>query len=79
MINAEENEMIKQLLKADATAAQQKRALSWLADYCEEGYILNLPPSTATLAALNTFSKKTKANAQLKRRAATVAKQYKLS
>ena len=78
MMNAEENEMIKQLLGRAASAAQQKHALTWLAEYCEESYILNLPPSTAALAALDRFSKKTKADAQLKRRAATVVKQYKL-
>ncbi len=77
-MNAEEDQKIKQLLAADASAAQQQQALSWLADYCEESYILNLPPSTAALAALNTFSNKTKINALLKRRAVTVVKQYKL-
>ncbi len=78
MINAEENEKIKQLLATDASVAQQKQALSWLADYCEESYILNLPPSTAALAALKKFSNKTKADALLKRRAAIIVKQYKL-
>lgn len=77
-MNAEENEHIKQLLATDASVAQQKHALSWLADYCEESYILNLPPSTAAMAALDKFSKKTKADAALKRRAVKLAKQYKL-
>ena len=78
MINAEENEKIKQLLATDASAAQQMQALNWLADYCEESYILNLPPSTAALAALKKFSNKPKADALLKRRAAIIVKQYKL-
>ena len=77
-MNAEENEHIKQLLATDASVAQQKKALSWLADYCEESYILNLPPSTAAMAALVKYSKKTKADAALKRRAAKLVKQYKL-
>lgn len=77
-MNVEENENIKQLLATDATLVQQKKALGWLADYCEESYILNLPPSTAALAALEKYSKKTKADAALKRRAAKLAKQYKL-
>ena len=77
-MNAEENEHIKQLLATTASVAQQKKALSWLADYCEESYILNLPPSTAAIAALEKFSKKAKADAALKRRAAKLAKQYKL-
>ena len=77
-MNAEENQHIKQLLATDASVAQQQKALSWLADYCEESYILNLPPSTAALAALETFSKKDTTGALLKRRAATVVKQYKL-
>jgi hypothetical protein len=77
-MNAEENQHIKQLLAKDASVAQQLKALSWLADYCEESYILNLPPSTAALAALKTFSKKATTDALLKRRAATVVKQYKL-
>lgn len=77
-MNAEENEYIKQLLATDASLAQQKKALSWLADYCEESYILNLPPSSAAMGALEKFSKKTKADAALKRRAAKLAKQYKL-
>ena len=78
MINAEENEKVKQLLATTASAAQQKQALSWLADYCEESYILNLPPSTAALAALSKFSNKTKADSVLRRRAAIIVKQYKL-
>ena len=78
MINAEENEKIKQFLATDASAEQQKQALNWLADYCEESYILNLPPSTAALTALSKFSNKTKADALLKRRAAIIVKQYKL-
>lgn len=77
-MNAEENENIKQLLAPHASVAQQKKALSWLADYCEESYILNLPPSAAAMAALEQFSKKTKADAALKRRAAKLAKQYQL-
>lgn len=77
-MNVEENEIIKQLLATSASVAQQKKALSWLADYCEESYILNLPPSTAAIAALEKFSKKIKADAALKRRAAKLAKQYKL-
>ncbi|MFQ3225822.1 MAG: hypothetical protein ACI8Z5_002088 [Lentimonas sp.] len=77
-MNAEENEHIKQLLATSASVAQQKQALSWLADYCEESYILNLPPSTAAMRALEKFSKKTKADAALKRRAAKLAKQYNL-
>ena len=77
-MNAEENETIKQLLATAATLVQQKKALGWLADYCEESYILNLPPSSAALAALEKYSKKTKADAALKRRAAKLAKQYKL-
>jgi hypothetical protein len=77
-MNAEENETIKQLLATDAALAQQKKALGWLADYCEESYILNLPPSTAALAALEKYSKKTKADPALKRRAAKLVKQYKL-
>lgn len=74
----EEDQMTKQLLATGATVAEQKQALSWLADYCEESYILNLPPSTAALSALDRFSKKTKADAALKRRAAKLYKQYKL-
>jgi len=77
-MNAEENENIKQLLATDATLAQQKKALSWMADYCEESYILNLPPSTAALTALEKYAKKAKADAALKRRAAKLVKQYKL-
>ena len=77
-MNAEENENIKQLLAPNASVVQQKNALSWLADYCEESYILNLPPSTAAMTALGKFSKKSKADAALKRRAAKLAKQYKL-
>ncbi len=77
-MNAEENEMIKQLLTTGASAAQQKKALSWLADYCEESYILNLPPSTVALAALDKYSKKAKAEPALKRRAAKLVKQYQL-
>jgi hypothetical protein len=77
-MNAEENEMIKQLLTTGASAAQQKKALSWLADYCEESYILNLPPSTVVLAALDKYSKKAKAEPALKRRAAKLVKQYQL-
>ena len=45
-MNVEENENIKQLLAINTTLVQQKQALDWLADYCEESYILNLPPST---------------------------------
>ena len=77
-MNAEESETIKQLLATDASVVQQKKALSWLADYCEESYILNLPPSTAAMDALEKFSKKTKADTALKRHAAKLAKQYKL-
>ena len=77
-MNTEENEHIKQLLATSASVAQQKKALSWLADYCEESYILNLPPSTAAMAALGKFSKRTKGDAVLKRRAAKLAKQYEL-
>ena len=77
-MNAEENEHTKKLLAADASLAQQKQALGWLADYCEESYILNLPPSLATLAALERYSKKGTADAALKRRAAKLAQQYKL-
>jgi hypothetical protein len=74
----EENQMTKQLLATGASVAQQTQALSWLADYCEESYILNLPPSTAAMSALDKFSKKTKGDAALKRRAAKLYKQYKL-
>ena len=77
-MNTEENEMIKRLLATGASVADQKKALSWLADYCEESYILNLPPSTAAMQALGKFSKKTKADAALKRRAAKLVKEYKL-
>ena len=77
-MNVEENEMIKRLLATDASVAAQKKALSSLADYCEESYILNLPPSTAAMQALDEFSKKTKADPALKRRAVKLAKQYKL-
>jgi len=77
-MNAEENEMVKLLLATNSSVAEQKKALSWLADYCEESYILNLPPSTSALTALEKYSKKTKADAALKRRAAKLAKQYKL-
>jgi hypothetical protein len=74
----EESQMTKQLLATGASVPEQKKALSWLADYCEESYILNLPPSTSALLALDKFSKKTKADATLKRRAAKLYKQYKL-
>ena len=74
----EEQQMVKQLLAAGVSVAEQKKALSWLADYCEESYILNLPPSSAAMQALDKFSKKTKADAALKRRAAKLYKQYKL-
>jgi hypothetical protein len=77
-MHTEENEMIKRLLATGASVAEQKKALSWLADYCEESYILNLPPSAAAMQALERFSKKTKADAALKRRAAKLYKQYKL-
>ena len=77
-MNVEENENIKQLLAINATLVQQKQALDWLADYCEESYILNLPPSTAALTALEKYAKKTKADAALKRRATKLVKQYKL-
>ena len=77
-MNAEENANIKQLLATGSSVADQKKALSWLADYCEESYILNLPPSTTALAALEKYSKKTKADPALKRRAAKLVTQYKL-
>lgn len=77
-MNAEEDQQIKQLLATKTPLAEQKRALAWLADYCEQSYILNLPPSPATLAALERYSKRRQADALLKRRAAQLVKQYKL-
>jgi hypothetical protein len=77
-MNVEENEHIQKLLATDTSLAQQKQALGWLADYCEESYILNLPPSPPTLAALQRYSKQGTADAALKRRAAKLVKQYKL-
>ena len=74
----EDEQMITQLLKATATVSEQTQALGWLADYCEESYILNLPPSAAVLQALNKFSRKPKAAAALARRAAELYRHYKL-
>ena len=74
----EDEQMITQLLKATATVSEQTQALGWLADYCEESYILNLPPASKVLQALDRFSRKTKADAALARRAAKLYRQYKL-
>jgi hypothetical protein len=74
----EEDQMARQLLANGATAAAQKQALRWLADYCEESYILNLPPSLVALSALDKFSKRKGVDVVLKRRAAKLYLQYKL-
>lgn len=75
-MSAEENEAIDRLLDADATTAKQKAALKWFAEYLEEGYILNLPPSKAIVQALETFSKRAKVEAALKTRAKNLIKKY---
>ena len=74
----EDEQMATQLLRTGATVPEQQQALSWLADYCEESYILNLPPSAAVLQALDKFSRKPKAAAALTRRAAELYRHYKL-
>ncbi|NQY32640.1 MAG: hypothetical protein HRT56_05660 [Coraliomargarita sp.] len=75
-MSAEENEAIDRLLDADATTAKQKAALKWFAEYLEEGYILNLPPSKAIVQALETFSKRATVEAALKTRAKNLIKKY---
>ena len=74
----EDEQMATQLLRTGATVPEQQQALSWLADYCEESYILNLPPASKVLQALDRFSRKTQADLTLKRHSAKLYKQYKL-
>jgi len=76
LMSAEEKDGIDRLLDADATTAKQRAALKWFAEYLEEGYILNLPPSKAIFQALETFSKRTKVDATLKTRAKNLIKKY---
>lgn len=75
-MSADEQDAIDRLLAADATAAKQRAVLKWFAEYLEEGYILNLPPSKAIVRALDTFSKKAKVDAALKTRAKNLIKKY---
>ena len=74
----EDEQMATQLLRTGATVQEKQQALSWLADYCEESYILNLPPASKVLQALDRFSRKTQADPTLKRHSAKLYKQYKL-
>jgi pyruvate dehydrogenase complex dehydrogenase (E1) component len=74
----EDEQMATQLLRTGATVPEQQQALSWLADYCEESYILNLPPASKVLQALDRFSRKTQADPALAGRAAKLYRQYKL-
>lgn len=75
-MSAEETEAIARLLDTAATTAKQKAALKWFAEYLEEGYILNLPPSKAIVQALETFSKRAKVESALKTRAKNLIKKY---
>ena len=44
-MSTEEQDAINRLLDSSASAAKQRTALKWFAEYLEEGYILNLPPT----------------------------------
>ena len=74
----EDEQMATQLLRTGATVPEQQQALCWLADYCEESYILNLPPASKVLQALDRFSRRAQADPTLKRHSAKLYKQYKL-
>lgn len=75
-MSAEENDAIDKLLDSNAGASQQKATLKWFAEYLEESYILNIRASKAVMQALETFSKKSKADATLKTRAKNLIKKY---
>jgi len=77
-MDQEESQNIEKLLAAESTDAQQKAALSRLAELLEESYILNLPPSKLILKALQTYSKRSKAPAALGKRAGKLHAQYKI-
>lgn len=75
-MNAEEDDAIDKLLHPKASAAQQKSALKWFAEYLEESYILNIRASKTATQALETFSTQSQANATLKTRAKNLIKKY---
>jgi hypothetical protein len=50
--------------------------LRWLADYLEQGYILNLRPSRDLLRGLEDFAAQPQGDAALKKRAANLHKKY---
>lgn len=75
-MSPDEKEAAERLLDKDATSAKQKSALKWFAEYLEEGYILNLPAPRELIAALETFSKRTKVEAALKTKAKNLIKKY---
>ncbi len=72
----EETITIQRLLDPQSSAAQQRAALRWLADYLEQGYILNLRPSRDLLRGLEDFAAQPQSDAALKKRAANLHKKY---
>ncbi|PXA05066.1 hypothetical protein DDZ13_03620 [Coraliomargarita sinensis] len=72
----EENSAIERLLDPDTSTEKRKATLKWLAEYLEESYILNLPTSKEVMQALESFSKRTKADPALKARAKNLIKKY---
>ena len=77
-MDTEETQNIEKLLSADSTEAQQRAALTRMAELLEETYILNLPPSKTILKALQTYSKRSKSPAVLAKRAAKLQAKYKI-
>lgn len=75
-MSAEENDAIARLIDPQASTAQQKTTLKWLAEYLEESYILNLPPSKKVMQTLENFSKRSNVETSLQTRAKGLIKKY---
>ena len=73
---SEEQDVIDRLLDKDASPSAQRTALKWFAEYLEEGFILNLPPTKGIVQALETFSRRKQVDAALKTRARNLIKKY---
>lgn len=75
-MNAEEEARIRKLLDDKSSMAEQKAALTWFANYLEEGDILNLPPSRRTLDCLKKFTQSNAGDGTQKARAEKLLKNY---
>ena len=75
---AREQELIDSLRGAAHSGPRAKVALTRAAEYLEESYILNLPPSRPLLTALDGLAKNAATPAPLRTRAQALIKQYRI-